>query len=47
MNKKIPEYKNALNNWLKKNSKAPVSDRQAAEEMLRDLTNASSGKGNL
>jgi len=46
LNKKIPDYKKALNNWLNKNPNASLSDRSAAVEMLKDLTNASTGKSN-
>ena len=41
---KAEDYSRALQKWLKSNPTARLSDRAAAENMLRDMQNALHGK---
>jgi len=46
LNNKGPQVVTRLERWLKNNPSSSISDRHAAQEMLKDLRNALQGKPN-
>ncbi|ASA57862.1 hypothetical protein [Vibrio gazogenes] len=46
LNNKAPQVITRLEKWLKSNSSASLSDKHAAQEMLKDFRNAIDGKNN-